>query len=106
MGDQAIRLNYQKAMGQADKLTTIGQDIKNMADRDYEETIDGISTAWKGENADSYLSKAKELQGRMNATGQNLIDIADEIRRKARAIYDAEMEALRIAEERKALIGG
>ena len=103
MSEQSIRLNYQRAIVQADKLTEIGRSIKYMADRDYEDAINGISSAWKGENANTYISKARALQGKIKATGQSLINTADEMRRKAQIIRDAELDALRIAQEREAL---
>ncbi len=96
-----IRLNFNRAKQQADRLEEIGNEIKRMASRDYEDTLNGISTAWKGENANAYLAKARVLQGNINSTGNDLIAVANEIRRKAQRVYNAEMEALRIAEQRE-----
>ncbi len=97
----ALQINFQDAKRKADRLAQIGREIKEMADRDYEETINAINSAWTGENASAYLAKARSLQQKMSATGQSLIDIADEITRKAKVIYDAEMDAWNIANQRK-----
>lgn len=95
-----IRLNFNRAKQQADRLEEIGNEIRRMANKDYEDTLNGISAAWKGENANAYLSKARNLQNNIIGTGDDLIAVANEIRRKAQRVYNAEMEALRIAEQR------
>lgn len=96
-----IKLNFNRAKQQADRLEEIGNEIKRMANRDYEDTLNGISVAWKGENANAYLSKARVLQNNIAGTGDDLIAVANEIRRKAQRVYNAEMEALKIAEQRE-----
>lgn len=100
MSKYTIRLNYNRATGQADRLDTIADQIRNMAQKEYEDTLNGIANAWKGENANEYLRKARTLRDSIEATADDLGDIADEIRRKAYRIYQAEMAALEIATTR------
>lgn len=95
-----IRLNYSRAKGQADRLDEIASQIESMADNEYEDTLNGIAGAWKGDNSNEYLRKARELKNRINDTAGHLHSIAEEIRRKAYRIYQAEMRALEIANQR------
>ncbi len=106
MSRREIKLNYEKAIRQAERLETIGREVNNMANNDYENTLNGIAASWTGENSAAYLNKAKQLKEKMITTGKNLLLVAEEIRRKARRIFDAEMAALELAESRTYAGGG
>ncbi len=100
MSKYTIRLNYRKATQQADRLDEIASRINNMANNEFEDTLNGIAAAWKGENSKEYLRKARNLKGSINNSASNLKSIADEIRRKAYRVYLAELDAMKIARER------
>lgn len=96
----AIRINFQRAKNQASTLEQIAEDLSRLSCNDFAGTMQLISTNWKGNNANAYLQKGFRLQDDMNDTVQQLREVASEIRRIAQRIYDAEMAALRIAEQR------
>lgn len=95
-----IEFNFNQANRQADRLDELAGRLKNVSDRDLQSVMQEVSGAWQSENASAYLNKGSALQGKMNTTARNLNTIASEIRTVAKNIYDAEMEALRIAEQR------
>ena len=72
MGRQELKLNFQMAKDQANRLDEIGREIQKVAQNEYEETLNGIRSAWKGENADAYLAKAGELKAKIEQTGQHI----------------------------------
>jgi uncharacterized protein YukE len=59
-----------------------------------------LSASWKGDNAKAYIGKGSRLQENIRGTAGELRSIAAEIRTIAKRIYDAEMAALAIAENR------
>ena len=97
-----IRIDFQQAIKQADKLDEIATKLERISKNSMEESMQNLSAAWKGENASAFLKKEDRLQGEINTTAKNVRAIADDIRRIARRIYEAEMAAWRIANERKA----
>lgn len=100
MTEQTIIFNFQKAKQQADELEQIANDLSNLSGKDFNSIMQNVSTSWKGEAATAYLKKGEILQEDMVKTANSLRDVAAEIRKTAKRLYDAEMEALRIAKER------
>lgn len=95
-----IEFNFSQANRQAQQLDELAKRLKNISDRDLQNVMQEVSSCWQSENASAYLNKGNALQGKMNTTATNLSAIASEIRRVAKNIYDAEMAALQIAEQR------
>lgn len=101
LDEGTIRFNYERARGQANELDEIANNLSQLAYSDFAGTMQNISMNWKGENATKYLKKGESLQSNMNSTAKSLRSVASEIRRVAQNIYNADMEALRIARERE-----
>lgn len=97
----SIEFDFHKAEAQADKLDTIADQLAALSNRKFGNAMQHLSSNWKGENASLYLDKGGRLQEKMDGTAGELHSIASEIRSVARRIYEAEMEALRIAEHRE-----
>lgn len=100
MTEATIFLNFQKAKQQADELEQIAGDLSKLSSKSLNDVLQNVSANWKGESASQYLSKGSILQEDLTETAKSLLDIASEIRTIAKRIYDAEMEALRIAQTR------
>lgn len=96
-----IRFNFRQALNQADKLDDVADRLERLSGRTLENSMQTLSAAWKGENAAAFLNKEDILKGDIKKTAANIHDIADDIRRIAKRVYNAEMEALRIASERR-----
>lgn len=97
---QTIEFNFRKALGQADKIDTIANNLSKLSGTEFGGTLQNLSVNWKGENASLYLSKGSSLQEKMNGTVSELHSVASDIRTIAKRLYDAEMAALSIAAER------
>lgn len=97
-----IQMDFSRATQKAGELDTIADNLSRLADTDLESTLQGLSSDWKGENATVYIQKGTTLKGNMEKTVKDIRNTANTIRAIAKNIYDAEMEALRIAEEREA----
>lgn len=95
-----IKINFQRAMQQANTLDQIAEDLSRLSSNEFSETMQLVSTNWKGNNANIYLQKGSRLQNDMNETVRQLRNIASEIRKIAKRVHDAEMAALAIAEQR------
>ena len=92
-----IRFDFQNAKNQANKLDELADNLEQQVVRKMSDTAQQLSAAWSGESANRYLVKQAELQQEVAETVRALREIAEEIRRIAKRVYDAEMEALRIA---------
>lgn len=100
MDRNTIEINYQAALEKADELEEIGRELMRALDREYEESMQRLAVNWKGVNAETYLKKGNSLGVQMRSTADGVIEAAEEIRRTARRIYNAEMAAIRIIEAR------
>lgn len=97
-----IQMDFQKATQKAGELDQIADNLSKLAGTDLSNTLNSLNNDWKGDNATAYLKKGYGLKERMDSTVKDLRATAGTIRSIAKNIYDAEMEALRIAEEREA----
>lgn len=104
MSEWDINMDFQKALAEADKVDSSASSISSMVKGKYESSIQTLSTNWKGAGAEKYLKKCTALQTNLNGVASNMKRVASTIRTQARIIYDAEMEALRIAREREAAL--
>lgn len=97
----SIQMDFDKAKRQADELDDIAESVDREANRSLTDTLNALGNDWRGENADKYIKKGFILKESMNDTAGQLHQAAATIRFVAKRIYDAEMENIRIAEERQ-----
>ncbi len=95
-----IKMDFREAKKQADELDEIAENLRNVANRDLEQAMSVLNSGWKGNNATLYLEKVNRVKEETNREVKDLQNIASDIRRTARIIYEAEMEAWRIAHDR------
>ncbi|MCD7744503.1 MAG: hypothetical protein LUI13_04315 [Lachnospiraceae bacterium] len=95
-----ISLDYDRAVGQADSLNESAKALRNMANGRLQECISGISASWTGSNSAAYVKKCGRLQSDILSTAAQLERTAAAIRSIARNTYNAEMRALRLAQQR------
>ena len=94
-----ISMDFQKAKNQASKLEEAARTIRRESNR-FTNCRNDVASAWTGENASKFTNKMGMVSEDLNKIAHNLERTADVIRRNAKTIYDAEMEAKRIAELR------
>lgn len=95
-----IKLNYREAIQQADELDTLASKVRSTANDKVEQSMQLLSSGWKGNNATEFLRKYGELKQQIMDSAKELNSIADDIRRTAKIVYNAEMTALQIAQTR------
>ena len=100
--EYTIIFNYNKAIKQADELTDIAKEIRKTADDKLESSIQTIDKNWDGANSKKFVNKSKRLKEKVTDSADDIDAVAGSIKTMAKKIYDAEMEALRIAKEREA----
>lgn len=96
-----IEFDFNQALQRASEIDELGLDLARVARQDIENTRTELHAAWRGESEQLFQTKAERLQTQVNKTASELNGIADSIRSIARIIYEAEMEALRIATEQQ-----
>lgn len=94
-----IQLNFDEANRQADVIASALEKLKR-ADAMHEGLKDEIPSGWRGENASLFVNIFVELLVLFKGITKRIMGVETWIRESARRIYEAEMEALRIAEER------
>lgn len=96
-----IYFNYNQAIAQANALDDVAKRLSNTAGKNVEAILNDINCAWKSDNSAQYIRKGQKVQNDMQTTANNLRNIAEAIRTIAKRILEAELEAWRIANERK-----
>lgn len=96
----SIEFDFAKAKQQANEIDEIANELSLLSNQKFEDTMQMLSSNWKGDSATSYLKKGVTLQSYITSSARNLNTVADNIRIVARKIYEAEMEAKRLAERR------
>lgn len=97
-----IMMDFDRAKQKANELDNIANDLSGISSRDLQGTMEGLANDWKGDNATAYIKKGYTVKEKLDVIVTDLHNTANTIRAIAKNIYDAEMEALRIAEEREA----
>ena len=97
-----IQFNYSQAIKQASTLESIAKNLNKRANSDLSGIMRDVSNAWKSDSSPAYIRKGEKVKSDILTSAKNLQAIASSIRTVAKNVRDAELEALRIAEERKA----
>lgn len=97
---ESIEFDFRQAKEQAKQLDAIADSLGSLAKDKLSGSMQTLSQNWKGENASAYLSKGSTLQSNISSSSSELHQIASDIRTIAQNIYNAEMAALEIAEQR------
>lgn len=101
MSIYTIKMDFRKAMEKARDLDNVSNNLKKLANQQYSGSLNRLSREWTGENSESFIKKGDALREQMTGTAEDIHRAAEVIREIAREIYEAEMEAWRIAHERK-----
>lgn len=96
-----IKMNFTKARNDAAKIDQVAANLRSLSRNQMNASINHLSTAWTGVNSRLFLKKEGQLQTDIEQTARVLNDIADDIRRIAQRVYDAEMQAYEIATRRR-----
>lgn len=95
-----IQFDYHNAIEQAKKLEDLAARIESQVVNRMNDVAGDLHAAWKSESANRYIGKEQALAEQIKTTARELRDTAMDIRRIAKRMYEAEMLALRIAQDR------
>lgn len=92
-----IRLNYTVALKQASDLEQAAASLETKICGTISQSVDQLSSDWKGESARQFIRKEDELGQQIQNTASQLRAAARTVRIVARNVYNTEMQNLRIA---------
>lgn len=93
----SIQMDFSEAKRQANSLDEIAQNLRLIVDGTMQESMTHISSNWRGENSKKFIQKQQTVTENIKRRADELERIAEQIRLAAKRIYEAEMEALQVA---------
>lgn len=93
-----IYLDFRAAEDLVSELRAIARETRNLAESDLGVVLSRVADCWTGDNASAFLEKGSILQQRVLSRAANLETIATTIEQMAKNTYEAEMEAVKIAQ--------
>ena len=94
-----ISVDFEKANRNARELEEIASELNRLAQNTCQQVLRDLRQGWKGESARAYLQKTEALQQQMTSTVRDLNTAARNIRNSAQRVYQAELNARRLAEK-------
>ncbi len=104
LSSAVIRMNYNKAVQQANRLDDLARQLMNLANHNLDGTLSNINRAWDGESANLFLQKGLKAKDDMIKTARSIQNTANAIRKAAEIVRQSDMRAREIALNR--LSGG
>lgn len=101
---QQISMDYQRVLSLTSELDRLADELSKEIGEKTDENLGLLRSGWEGDNASEFSLKIGQLQGNSKKTADAIKKISAGIRSNANMVYNAEMEAIRIALER--LSGG
>ncbi len=95
-----IKMNYRQGMAQADKLEELANMLKEESDSKLEDTIANLNVNWTGDNAQAFMVKIRNLQGKIRKNSEQVRKASETVRKIVQNTYEAEMRNYRIASKR------
>lgn len=92
-----IRMEFNKANQQADKLDRLAGELRQLANDRFAGCLSEINNAWKSDSAAKYIKKGRQVQDEIRKRAKELENTAKAIRTIAKNTYNAEMQARQIA---------
>lgn len=99
-GSREIYLDYRRAKQAAERLECIADDLNRYGRGAMPSILEDLSEAWRCSASSNFRAKGERLGESAGRTSQKLRQTAENIRRDAWRIYQAEMRALEIATRR------
>lgn len=100
MGRESIEVDFQAAMASAGELDGIAGELEKALKQGYACSMAQLSRDWTGENAVYFQNKGAKLTEQIEDSISRLRKAADEVRRAATLIHQAEAAALNLAKVR------
>ncbi|HWQ79796.1 MAG TPA: WXG100 family type VII secretion target [Anaerovoracaceae bacterium] len=88
-----MNFNYNQAINQAKQLEGVANEMLNVANKQFQTTVDSIQDSWEGKASQQFLSYCIATQEDIKKQARKLQDLAGRIREVARIIEEAEQRA-------------
>lgn len=98
--EAAIRFNFNKAVNQANQLSDLAVQLKQLANNNLDQTMVTVSHSWSGDSASLFLGKCGKAKEDILKTANQLEQTASAIKRAAQKVKQAEEAARQIALQR------
>lgn len=95
-----IYYDYEKAKEQAAELERIAKELEQVANNEFNTALTGIYNAWKSDTAPAYIKKGKQVKEQLEKRASEIKKTASTIRSIAQNVYNADMHAYRLAQQR------
>lgn len=95
-----LKFDFNKANAQIQELEEIASEIDQLADTDYENLMQQMRSAWKGNAADAYIRKASQVQERIKKTSQDIKKTSEVYANAVKRVQAAEEKVKEIAKGR------
>lgn len=92
-----ISVNLSRENQNAKRIEDIAGTIDNLAGNRIDEIMQELKREWKGDSARLYIENVGRLQDRLKSRAKELRKIAQDIRNKAKSIYETEKRNIEIA---------
>ena len=96
---EQIYIDFKAMEEQVEKLRHIAQQEEQVSSEGMKQVLGTIAQNWQGENADLFLEKAGITQEKISTQAAEINRIADTVEKIAINYRDAELAAIRVAEE-------
>lgn len=95
-----LEFDFNKANAQIQELEEIASEIDRLADTDYENLMQQMRSAWKGNAADAYIRKASQVQERIKKTSRDVKKTSEVYANAVKRVQAAEEKVKEIAKGR------
>ena len=95
-----LKFDFNKENAQIQELEEIASEIDQLADTDYENLMQQMRSAWKGNAADAYIRKASQVQERIKKTSQDIKKTSEVYANAVKRVQAAEEKVKEIAKGR------
>ena len=90
---QEIEMDFTRAMNQAQELEILAHDLSRIANNGVESALLVLKNSWRGDAGGSMEVAGKETVSEIYRTADDLLKVANNIRRTADIVYNAEIAA-------------
>lgn len=95
-----IYIDFKRARKAVNELEEVANLLSKIANTELNKTKNQLSTSWKCTGADVFQTKEERLQAMISASERTVRSIAEQIKRDAERMYEAEKRAYEIASKR------
>ena len=98
--EKEISMDYNRSISMTHELEEIAERFRRITQEEAINELNTLASNWRGENSDHFMRMVSTYLRSTSDVATELERIASRLRANAQAVYNAEMNAIRIASER------